>query len=152
MKSIKRREFLKSGVGCCIFLTGASTFVFASEGKPKPKKLSYCGYQCKNDCKMYLAGKSTNEDLKKEAFKMWRFEEKYGVNYYPEIVFCEKCKGTEEPKSLLLSNCSVRKCAIEKGYECCIECDDLKTCDKEIWLTFPQFREQVLNMQQAYRS
>ena len=152
MKSIKRREFLKSGVGCCVLLAGASTFAFAADEKPDPKKLNYCGYKCPDDCKMFLAGKSTDDALKREAFKMWRLQEKYEVNYSPEIVFCEKCKGTDDPKSLLLSNCSVRNCAIEKEYDCCIECDDLKSCDKEIWTTFPQFKEQVLKMQQAYKA
>ena len=101
---------------------------------------------------MYLAGKSNDEALKKEAFKMWRLEEKYGVEYSPEIVFCEKCKGTDNPQSLVLSRCTVRKCAIERGFDCCIECDGLKDCDKEIWTTFPQFKEQVLKMQQAYKA
>jgi hypothetical protein len=147
---IKRREFLKSGVGCCILVTGAGPFVFANDEKPDPKLLNYCGYKCPDDCKMYLAGKSDDEALKIEAYTLWRFEEKYGVRYSPEIVFCEQCKGTENPKSLLLTKCSVRNCAIEKGYDCCIECDDLKTCDKEIWFTFPQFKVEVLKMQVAY--
>ena len=152
MKTIKRREFLKSGVGCCILVAGAGTFAFAADTKPDPKKLNYCGYQCPEDCKMFLAGKSDDEALKREAFDTWRLQEKYGVEFKPEIVFCEKCKGTDHPQSLLLTNCTVRKCAIEKGYDCCIECDDLKSCDKEIWITFPKFKEQVLKMQEAYKA
>ena len=148
---IKRREFLKGGASCCVLLAG-DAFVFASDEKPNPKLLNYCGYKCPDDCKMYLAGQSNNEALKIEAYTMWRLEEKYEVKYSPEIVFCEKCKSTDDPKSLLLTNCTVRKCAIEKGFDCCIECNDLKTCNKEIWTTFPQFKEEVLKMQAAYQS
>lgn len=152
MNSIKRREFLRVGAGCCLVLTGAGSFVYASDDKPDPKKLNYCGYKCPDDCKMYLAGKSDNEELKKEAFKMWRLEEKYGLTYAPELAYCEKCKTEGEVKSPLLTGCAVRKCAIGKGYDCCIECDELKACDKEIWTTFPQFKQEVIKMQEAYKA
>lgn len=152
MDSIKRREFLRIGAGCCLVFTGAASFAFAEDTKPDPKKLNYCGYKCPDDCKMYLAGKSDDEELKKEAFKMWRLEEKYGLAYAPELVFCEKCKTIDEVKSPLLSGCTVRKCAIQKGHDCCIECDELTDCDKEIWTVFPQFKEQVIKMQEAYKA
>ncbi len=152
MNPINRRSFLKKGTGCCLVLAGAGSFAFAADEKPDPKSLNYCGYKCPDDCKMYLAGKSDDEALKKEAFKMWKLEEKYGVSYSPEIVFCEKCKGTDDPKSLVLSKCTVRQCAIEKGYDCCIECEELSKCEKELWKTFPQFKEQVVKMQEAYKA
>lgn len=152
MEPIKRRDFLKKGVGCCLVMAGASSFVFAADEKPDPKKLNYCGYKCPDSCKMHLAGKSDDEALKKEAFKMWSLEEKYGVEYSPEIVFCEQCKGTDDPKSLVLTGCTVRKCAIEKGKDCCIACDELKSCEKDLWTKFPQFKEQVIKMQEAYKA
>lgn len=152
MNSIKRRDFIRIGAGCSLIFAGAGSFVFAADTKPDPKKLNYCGYKCPDDCKMYLAGKSDNEELKKEAFKMWRLEEKYGLAYSPELVFCEKCKTTGEVTSTLLTKCTVRNCAIEKGHDCCIECDGLKACDKEIWTVFPQFKEQVIKMQEAFKA
>lgn len=152
MNTIKRREFIQKGVGCCLILAGAGSFIFATDEKPDPKKLNYCGYKCPENCKMYLAGKSDDEKLKKEAFEMWRLEKKYGVSYSPELAFCERCKGTDDPKSLVLSKCTVRNCAIKKGHDCCIECNELKNCDKEIWTTFPDFKVQVLKMQEAYKN
>ncbi len=152
MNPIKRREFLKKSSACCMVIAGASSFAFSADEKPSPKELNYCGYKCPDDCKMYVAGKSDDESLKKEAFKLWRFEEKYKVEYSPEIVFCEKCKGTESPKSLVLTKCTIRKCAIEKGYDCCIECDELKGCVKEIWTTFPEFHKKVQEMQAIYKA
>ncbi len=92
MNSIKRREFLKKGSACCLLLTGAGAFAFAGDEKPNPKELNYCGYKCPEDCKMFVAGKSEDEALKKEAFKAWRLEEKYGISYSPELVFCNRCK------------------------------------------------------------
>ena len=35
--------------------------------------------------------------------------------------------------------------------ESCIECDDLATCDKKLWTTFPTFHDKVIEMQQKYR-
>lgn len=152
MNSIKRREFLKKGVGCCVVLAGTTSFVFASDEKPNPKELSYCGYKCPDDCKMYLAGKSDDEALKKEAFQTWKASEVYGVEYSPEIVFCEKCKGTDNPQSLILTKCTVRNCAIERGYDCCIECDGLAACEKNLWTNFPKFKQKVIEMQEMYKS
>ena len=99
-----------------------------------------------------MAGKSNDETLKKEAFKDWRLEKKYGLKYSPELVFCERCKTKGKVTSPLLTGCTVRKCAIEKGHDCCFECDGLKSCDKEVWTTFPQLKEQVIKMQETFKA
>ena len=158
MKSITRRKFIQKGTGVagCLMFMGSglfanSNFVFVDDGQvPDPKELNYCGYKCPENCKMFLAGESSDEKLKKEAFKEWEVEKKYGVSYSPEVVFCEKCKGTNDPKSIILKNCTVRGCVIEKGLESCVECKGLAACDKELWGQFPKFKEQVLKMQEVY--
>jgi len=39
---------------------------------------------------------------------------------------------------------------MEKEKECCIECDDLTTCDKDLWSRFPEFKTKVIEMQKVY--
>jgi hypothetical protein len=117
---------------------------------PDPKKLNYCGYTCPPDCPMKKATLENDVELKKEAYKNWRIEEKYGIAFDPEKIFCYGCKTTDKPLGIVVEKCTVRNCAIAKGYDCCIECADLSACDKEIWKTFPDFHKAVIEMQKKY--
>jgi hypothetical protein len=119
---------------------------------PDPKKLNYCGYTCPEDCPMKKATLENNVELKKDAYKNWRIEKKYGIPFDPDKIFCYGCKTEEKALGLVVEKCSVRNCAIEKGYDCCIECDLLAGCDKEIWKTFPDFHNAVIEMQKKYRA
>jgi hypothetical protein len=51
----------------------------------------------------------------------------------------------------VLKRCTVRDCAREKELDCCIECDELTECDKDLWRRFPSFKEQVIELQAKYR-
>jgi hypothetical protein len=68
------------------------------------------------------------------------------------LAVCYGCKTKDKPEGIVLQRCDVRACAPKKGHDCCIECDELKTCDKDLWRRFPKFKEQVIAMQQRYRS
>jgi len=159
--SIKRREFiLKScmaGISGCALLAGARLYgaenikTFSAD-KPDPKKFNYCGYTCPPDCKMKKATIENNLELKKEAYKDWRIEEKYGIAFDPDKVSCYGCKVSDDKLGLVASKCSVRTCAIEKRYDCCIQCDGLAACDKEIWTTFPDFHKGMIELQKKYRA
>jgi hypothetical protein len=117
---------------------------------PDPKKLNYCGYTCPSDCKMKKATLANDISLKKEAYNDWRIEKKYGIAFDPDKIFCYGCKTSDHPLGLVVEKCTVRNCAIGKGYECCIQCDQLPGCDKEIWKTFPDFHKTVIEMQKKY--
>ncbi len=119
---------------------------------PNPKKLNYCGHTCPADCAMKKATLENNIELKREAYKDWRIEKKYGLAFEPDKIFCYGCKASGKPLGLVVEKCSVRNCAIEKKYDCCIECRDLAACDKEIWKTFPDFHKTVIEMQNKYRA
>lgn len=152
--NLKRREFLTSCIGCCGLMFSFKTDglpVFQDEAKPDPKKLEYCGYQCPPDCKVKKSTVTNNLELKKEAYKEWRIQEKYKVEFDPEKMYCWGCKS-DKPAGIITSNCSIRSCVISKKYDCCIQCNDLATCDKEVWKTFPQFRESMLKLQKKYLS
>lgn len=54
---------------------------------------------------------------KKEAFEIWKIKERFGVDFNPETSVCWKCKNMSKPEGVVIQNCTVRECAIDKGYE-----------------------------------
>jgi hypothetical protein len=157
---LKRRDFIstcfKAGVTCCALTYGtaltAQDTVKKQDVKPDPKSLNYCGYKCPSECPLYKATLENNTELKKKAYEDFKFKEKFGVEFDPEKVFCFGCKLKDKPLSINVKACTVRKCAIAKGYECCIQCNDLTGCNKELWVSFPKFKEAVIVMQKKYRA
>jgi hypothetical protein len=156
---IDRRNFFKkstqAGMAGCLLLISPrllafENFDFLNQEKIDPKKLCYCGYKCPDDCEFLVASVKNDPELKKAVYEKWQMKERQGVDFDPEKIFCFGCKNTEKPKGILLQNCTVRKCAIEKGYECCIECKDLAACKKDLWDRFPKMKEQVIKMQATY--
>jgi hypothetical protein len=130
---------------------------FAGEGtdsdkKIEPKDLNYCGYTCPKDCKFLEATLKNDVELKREAYKIWKIEERFGVEFDPEHAICYGCKTLDKPEGIVLQRCDVRTCVREKELECCIECDELAGCDKDLWRRFPKFKEQVVELQKRYRA
>jgi hypothetical protein len=74
------------------------------------------------------------------------------MEFNADELYCFGCKNSEKPEGIVLKNCTVRSCAIEKKIESCIECDELVACDKELWERFPDFKKMVIEMQQKYRA
>jgi hypothetical protein len=157
---LKRRDFIstcfKAGVTCCALTYGtaltAQDTVKKQDVKPDPKSLNYCGYKCSSQCPLYKATVENNTELKKKAYEDFKFKEKYGVEFDPEKVFCFGCKLKDKPLSINVKACTVRNCAIAKSYECCIQCNELTGCNKELWASFPKFKEAVIEMQKKYRA
>ncbi len=158
---VSRRNFLMKGaqvcVGCCALIAlpklsanGLSSGFLPDNEIPDPKKLNYCGYKCPDDCKFLAASINNDTALKKEAFDIWKIEEKYGIAFDPEKIFCFGCKTTDKPEGVIITNCTVRKCAVEKKIDCCIECKELTGCSKELWTQFPDFKKMVIEMQTKY--
>jgi len=154
---LKRRDFVtkcfKAGVaGCALFY---SKSLWAKDQvkqlqKTDLKSLTYCGFKCTVQCTLYKATIENNDELRKKAYEEFKWKEKFSLDYDPEKVFCFGCKPKDKPLSINVKACEVRKCAIEKRYDCCIECNGLTACDKELWKSFPQFKEKVLEMQKSY--
>lgn len=156
---IKRRDFVtkcfKAGVTGCALLYGNSILTqdpVTQVKKADLKNLTYCGFKCTAECTLYKATIENNTELKKKAYEEFKMKEKYNIEFDQENVFCYGCKPKDKPLSINVSACTVRKCVTEKGYECCIECNGLSSCDKELWKSFPQFKEKVIDMQKRYRS
>ncbi len=158
--SLKRRDFIlktaKAGLAGCALMAGAGLygkgFPYTRElsERPDPKRLNYCGYTCPEDCRMKAASIGNDIELKKQAYKDWRIEEKYGIAFEADNIFCFGCKVSEDKVGLVVQKCTVRNCAIERGYDCCIQCSQLASCDKEIWKTFPDFHRNMIGLQNEY--
>lgn len=158
-KPTSRRQFISKSskialTGCAI--AACPKFLSAGwlldEEIPDPKKLNYCGYECPADCKMLKGTLENNNELKEEAFKEWKLEERLGITFDPDKVICYGCKADDKPVGIVLENCTVRKCSIERGYECCIECNELQACEKDLWQRFPDFHKYVIEMQNKYQA
>jgi len=157
-KKQTRREFMRKssqlGLACGAFTLCPKFGMLEKilqEEVPDPKKLNYCGYVCPSDCPMYMATIENDAEKKKEAYEMWKIQERYGVAFDPEVIFCYGCKSPDKPEGVVLNNCTVRHCAIEKGYECCIECEKLPVCDLDLWKRFPQFHQNMIETQKKYQ-
>jgi hypothetical protein len=156
---LKRRDFFstcfKAGVTCCALSYGTrlpgQDAAKKQDVKPDPKNLEYCGYKCPADCPLKKGTLENNIELKKQAYADFKFKEKFGIDFDAEQVFCYGCKIKDKPLSLPVKACTVRKCAIEKGYESCIQCEGLAKCDKELWKNFPKFKDTVIEMQKKYK-
>jgi hypothetical protein len=155
---IKRRDFVskcfKAGVTGCALFYGNSLLAqdqVKQLHKSDLKSFTYCGYKCTVQCNLYRATIENNNELKKKAFEEFKFKEKYNVDFDADRVFCYGCKPKDKPLSVNVSACTVRKCVLEKGYDCCIECKGLTACDKELWKDFPQFKAKVIEMQKTYQ-
>ncbi len=153
-----RRNFIKgtAAAGCVLLLSNKlsafSHFSHLQEEVPDPKKLEYCGYTCPKDCKFLVASVKNDIELKKEAYEIWEMKDRFGVKEFdPDKVFCFGCKNKDKPVGIRLQKCDVRNCCINKKLESCIECDELKTCEKDLWTKFPEFKNAVIKMQKAYQ-
>lgn len=160
-QKINRRNFLgkttTAGIACCGLLMLANeksiaSFLQSMDGDEiiDPVKLNYCGYTCPDDCKFRKATLENDVTLKKEAWKTWKIEENYGLAFDEEKAFCYGCKTHDKPEGVVLAHCTVRSCTMERGLDCCIQCDELTACQKDLWNRFPKFYEAVKEMQIKY--
>jgi len=160
-KKINRRDFFKkstqAGMACCTLImtskvTSAESLAKMFEDKKiDPKQLNYCGYTCPEDCKFYMATIENDDAKKKEAYDIWKIKERYNVDYNPETAVCWRCKNHDKKQGVVVSNCTVRDCAVKKGYDSCIQCEELTTCNKDLWKRFPEFYKAVMEMQVKYK-
>jgi hypothetical protein len=152
--TLDRREFLSFGARVCgaCACSGLATIAWAEQERIDPAKLNYCGYTCPEDCKFLQGTLNDDVELKRQAWKAWKIEERFGLEFDPDQAICYGCKAVEKPEGVVVSRCDVRACARGKELDCCIECDELTACDKDLWRRFPKFKEQVIAMQEAYRA
>ena len=159
---IKRRSFLiqssQAGMACCAMMFASKMMdsplgFHIDEGeKPDPEKLTYCGFECSRDCQFLKASLENNLALKKEVYDTWKIKERYDIDFDEKKIFCYGCKPKDKPEGVVLKNCTVRSCVIEKEIDCCIECNELTDCEKDLWTRFPDFKKHVIELQEEYQT
>ena len=139
--------------GCFLFSVNRAAASILQENQPiDPEKLCYCSYKCPDDCHFLVASLKNDADLKKAAYEEWELKERLGLEFDAEKIFCFRCKPAGRPEGPVLQHCTVRSCAMEQGYQACIQCDQLNDCEKELWTRFPQFHQVVIEMQGKFRA
>ncbi len=160
-ESINRRIFIsttaRAGAAVCGLCLCSPMSGLADEGEKGVQKIDlagrcFCGYKCPEDCPLLQGTLQNDDELKKEAWNEWKLEERFGVAFDPEQAFCFGCKEMDKPMGIVLARCTVRDCAIAKEQECCIDCDELTTCEKDLWVRFPEFKKMVIEAQIKYRA
>lgn len=148
-----RRQFIRntSIAGCALLVSEKLlAFSYRQDEVPDPKKLNYCGYVCPKDCQFLEASVKNNAELKKAAYDQWEIKDRYQVEFSADKIFCFGCKNENKPAGVVMTNCTVRSCAIAKKFDSCIECKSLKNCNKDLWSRFPEFHKSVVSMQESY--
>lgn len=151
-KSSRRQFIINSSVfGCTLLVSGKlSAFSFPQDKIPNPKEINYCGYTCPKNCEFLEASVKNDPELKKKAYETWEIKKRYGVDFHEETTFCFGCKNADKPAGVMMTNCTVRSCAIEKKHDSCIQCDKLEACNKDLWSRFPEFHKSVIKMRKVY--
>lgn len=91
------------------------------------KMIACCGLDCEK-CDAYLATFNNDQALKEKTARLW--SELNNATITPEMINCTGCR-MEGIKTFFCSNlCQIRKCVINKGFETCAECAEIKTCHK----------------------
>ena len=107
---------------------------------------TYCGFNCTNECPWLIASLQNDTAAMRKQAEQWS-----KTNQKPIIpdgeMFCFGCKPIDRPKGHIIKTCDVRKCAVEKNLQSCIECDNLKSCDKDLWKRFPKFHTSIIEKQ-----
>ena len=148
-----RRLFIKksTALSCTLLVSGKLlAFSFPEDQIPNPKEINYCGYKCPENCQFLEASVKNDTELKKKAYDTWKIKERYGVDFDEKTTFCFGCKNEEKPAGVVMTNCTVRSCAIEKKLDSCIQCNKLETCNKDLWSRFPDFHKTVIKMRKVY--
>jgi hypothetical protein len=157
-----RREFLKTsiqGVAACCLMTGCTHLSGAGwDKKPEydpesypdevSKEMTYCAYRCSRECPWLTATLKGDKKTLNELTMQW--SKQHGDKRMPDDKkFCYGCKPIGKPLGYIVAVCAVRKCAIEKGFSTCMECENLEKCDKELWTLYPTHRDYVLKQKKA---
>jgi hypothetical protein len=151
---ISRRSFISRGscAACCLII-GSPALLSATgrvDSEINPDDYTYCGYKCTPECPLLKATTENDEEQKKKVFEEWGVAEKHGIEFNAEDYFCHGCKNIDEPPGFPVRHCTIIPCARKKGYEACFQCRELDSCEKEIWVKYPQHREYVLGLQETY--
>ena len=85
------------------------------------KMVAYCGRIC-SDCAAFLATRKDDDIARQKTAALW--VEKFGHHFRPEDINCDGCKSEGKRLVGYCHVCAIRKCAIARGVENCVNCAD----------------------------
>jgi len=157
-----RRTFLKESVqglaACCVLSQCPGLLRAESEeetlmeidtyiGKVAEEK-TYCAYRCTKKCPILVASLKGDQKFLKEQAEKWS-KDHDGEKIPEGQMFCFGCNPADKPLGFIVTRCTVRKCAMEKGLSSCVACENLADCDHELWKKYPQHHKHVIALQKA---
>lgn len=152
MQKQNRREFLKNTLaagtglavsygfwaGCCANKCEKDKSSSAKNTDEDYDKLAYCCLNCPA-CDLFIATRDNNQQLKAEVAREWKMDK--NENFKLEDFNCYGCKA--DKPAYFHAHCTVKKCAVEKQLPTCAHCDDLDSCDKDLWKDFPWIKDKA---------
>jgi len=144
-----RREFLKQSLTLGTSLSIGSLGLASCSNNRCSKstadigidfsRIAYCCINC-DDCPLYKATIDNDDKAKMEIAKKWGDAEK--PSFKLKDYYCYGCKD-KRSCSIPGNECTVRPCAVKKGFATCAQCPDFEACDKELWKKYPTMRDGV---------
>ncbi|MBQ6333872.1 MAG: DUF3795 domain-containing protein [Erysipelotrichaceae bacterium] len=106
--------------------------------------IGYCGQDCEI-CEGRIATVNDDDEMRKRVALHW--SKLNNAEITPEMINCSGCRieGLKTPYCGYI--CEIRKCAINRAYETCGDCEELKDCSllKAIHENNPQAYENLMN-------
>jgi hypothetical protein len=82
--------------------------------------IAKCGFRC-DLCPAYRENIHSFEDKQRVSDGWFKY---FGFRLEPEKIYCDGCISNAENYITLDSNCPVRPCAIDRGFQNCAECSE----------------------------
>lgn len=154
MKRNTRRGFLKQSA---VFGTGAALGAAgllggcrcgclgpdsAAESGLDFSRIAFCCADC-DTCPLYKATINRDDAAKMAVAEKWGGVKEPGFKL--EDYYCYGCKDRRScgrPGR----DCTIRECAMKKGFAVCAQCRDFEICDGKLWKNYPQARDRVRQM------
>ena len=89
--------------------------------------IAYCGLDCEK-CEARLATINNDNELRKKVAEKW--SKLNNITITPEMINCEGCRIDGKKTVFCDKLCQIRQCAMNKKYETCGDCVEMKTCTK----------------------
>lgn len=89
--------------------------------------IAFCGLDCEA-CDARLATVNNDRALRQKVASLW--SELNGVDITPEMINCEGCRMDGVKTPYCDSLCQIRQCAMDKEYETCGDCPEMRACEK----------------------
>ncbi len=90
------------------------------------KIIACCGLNCAT-CEARIATLADNNELRAQTAEKWNVQ--YGAaGITADMINCTGCRE-DGAKFSHCHECEIRRCAENKGFKTCAECDSLDTCE-----------------------